>query len=107
MLFVRELRGDIPWKLELQDNIDARVNYLLHIRTPQNQWPLGLNGGDKRNAAGLHGNHLSLNLYRQPEHRAIVRAMQERGATRASALTSASAAARRSASSPRPGPTRR
>lgn len=53
--WAKELRNDLDWRSELGEHLADRARYLLHLRTPQNEYPLGLNGGDKRGAGGLPG----------------------------------------------------
>lgn len=79
MPWSRELRKDLSWRQEMQEHLTARVNYYLRLRTPQNEWPIGVRGGDKRKATGTDGEFMYGSLYsiaqeayRDPENKKIV-----------------------------------
>lgn len=86
--FVRDWRQDLGWRVELQEHLDARLNYFIHLRTPQNEWPIVIRGSDKRSAGGLPGDDwyaLGPNAYNQPENRLIAAAILDpRGGKRPS-----------------------
>ena len=49
--WVAELRNDPNWQKEVQDHIDEHLNYRVHLRTGQGQWPIPFRGGDNRTAS--------------------------------------------------------
>ena len=81
--WIEEMRTDLAWRQEMDEHLNARINYYLHMRTPQNEWPIGIRGGDKRKATGTgaefhYGNLYSLgkDAYSDPENRRIVANIQ-------------------------------
>jgi len=51
--WVNAVSGDLDWQREVQDHLNEHINYFIHLRTPQNERPLGYRGGDKRSAFGV------------------------------------------------------
>jgi hypothetical protein len=49
--WVNPLRSDADWRKEIREHLDEHETYLIHLRTPQNEWPIPLRGGDKRPAS--------------------------------------------------------
>ncbi len=45
------LRTDVDWRNRLRGELDRRVTFQIHLRTPQGEWPVPFRGGDKRAAA--------------------------------------------------------
>ena len=46
--WIAELRNDIDWAGEVREHLKQRATYLIHLRTPQNEYPITVRGGDKR-----------------------------------------------------------
>lgn len=45
------LRNNLEWKYTLRRHLKNHVTYQIHLRTPQNEWPIPFRGGDKRGAS--------------------------------------------------------
>ena len=53
--WVNELRRDTAWRAEVEEHLREHMRLLIHLRTPQNQRPLGLQGGDTGSAEAMPG----------------------------------------------------
>ncbi len=48
--WVRDAWRDAYWMDEIREHLRAHATYLIHLRTPQGEWPIPYRGGDKRQA---------------------------------------------------------
>ena len=88
---------ELPWVADLSRNIDLRneirehlrdhVTCQIHLRTPQNEWPIPFRGGDKRQA-GTASYCQSPEAYADPGNAAILAAVQRPGSGRQPAFDS-------------------
>ena len=81
--WINALTGDLDWQREVQDHLNEHINYFIHMRTPQNERPLGFRGGDKRSAFGVPAGPLfddAPEEYYAPENARIVAAITRPGA---------------------------
>lgn len=51
--WVLEMRGDMAWRREIQEHLNAHVNWFIRGRTAQNEWPAAFRGGTKNPAEGV------------------------------------------------------
>lgn len=73
------LRNNYAWRREIRDHLRARVTYLIHLRTTNNEWPIPFRGGDKR-AANRGGLEDSVEAFDDPVNLAILSAVDSPGA---------------------------
>ncbi len=73
--WVREAKEDSRWQDEIRENIKARVTYQIHLRTPQNEWPIPFRGGDKR-IANAASRAVSPEAYADTTNASILAAMR-------------------------------
>jgi hypothetical protein len=73
--WVKEVQEDARWQDEIRENLKARVNYQIHLRTPQNEWPIPIRGGDKR-SANMASRTVSPEAYADTTNTAILAAMR-------------------------------
>jgi hypothetical protein len=79
--WIRPYRHDAQWRAEIIDHLRERVTYFIHLRTPQNEWPIPFRGGDKR-AADAASFDASPQAYINPQNRAILAAVNGDGDAR-------------------------
>jgi len=72
---IAQLRRDVGWRNELRQHLADHVTYLIHLRTPDNEWPIPMRGGDKRNAL-VPSDFVSPLAYQDPTNRAILGAVR-------------------------------
>ena len=69
------LRQDARWKIEIQEHLEARCNYLMNICTPQGELPITIRGGAKRDFKST-SNSLPPTTCKNPENQAVLAALQ-------------------------------
>ncbi len=84
--WVAEIRDNARWASELRSHLTDRVNYQIHIRTPQGEMPIPFRGGDKRRAPigalGYHGDlGVSTSALADPVNSAILDATSNPNST--------------------------
>lgn len=76
--WVWQLRSDLSWRREVQEHLNEHANWLLHSRTPQNEYPIPVRGGDKRQALGMPGEWIAdaaPQAYQTPENARLIAAI--------------------------------
>lgn len=72
--WVAAAKREWRWMDEVREHLKERVTYQIHIRTPQNEWPIPFRGGDKR-AADRPPASVSPEAYADSVNRSIIDAV--------------------------------
>lgn len=76
--WLKQYRDDVGWRSEIRDHLREHVNYMIHLRTAQNEWPIPFRGGDKR-AANRPEFVVSPEAFADPVNRSILEAVDSPG----------------------------
>jgi hypothetical protein len=79
--WVSEFNRNTDLKNEIREHLRDHVTYQIHLRTPQNEWPIPFRGGDKRTPF-LGAYSKSPEAYADPENAAILAAVYQPGSGR-------------------------
>lgn len=74
--WLKAVNSDDVWRNEIRDHLKEHATYLIHLRTPQNQWPIPVRGGSTRGADVCDYSEAP-EAFADPVNAAILKAMRD------------------------------